>query len=182
MPTIFDTLNQHQHVTENRKRCQSATSCTTKNSDQLDHGYCKKQCLIAPTVASSASASDDSTFQAESGSANVTQSAAADNQSCCEHAGLQKKVTALQKKVKQLQQQLRLERARHGNLVSGMKSFLNPDQIKFLRLGSKSKRTLCWSNKMSSRACRYSMHCSWQKRIFTSEEPWFPGSIISYTV
>jgi len=145
VPTIFDALNLPQHLTKDRKRRLSATLFNAKNCVQLEHGYCKKQSLIAPTVAGS-SASDYSTFQTELDSANVTQSFA-DTGSCCEHAGLQEKVTVLQKKVKQLQQQLRLERTRHSSLVLGLKSFLNPDQIRFLRLRSNSKRTLHWSNK-----------------------------------
>jgi len=141
-----DSTLQTESGSANVSQSAAPPRTAKKSDEQLDHGYCRKQRLVAPTIACSASASGDSTLQTESGSANASQSAAADTQSCCELADLQERVTALQKEVKQAQQQLRLERARHSNLVSGMKSFLNPDQIRWLWLGPKSNRTLHWSN------------------------------------
>ena len=55
-------------------------------------------------------------------------------------------VAKLKQKIKQLTQQLRMQRKSHRQLLANLKHFLNPDQIRLLKLKPKSARTVRWSN------------------------------------
>jgi len=55
-------------------------------------------------------------------------------------------ITKLKQKVRHLTQQLQMQRKTHNQLVANLSRFLNPDQIRRLKLKPKSARHLRWSN------------------------------------
>jgi ATP-dependent Lon protease len=55
-------------------------------------------------------------------------------------------VAKLKKRIKQLEQKLRMVQKLYDQMTTSFKKFLNDDQIRWLKLPMKSKRTVRWSN------------------------------------
>ena len=131
-------------MTDQRKRPWKS-ECVVDNNMQRygsDHLYSKKMC----------------TGEGETEAEATTSASFSEHQSSvlqCEHSYVASGkaqadtdiILTLKKKVKQLRQQLRMQRTAYNQLTTNLQRFMTPDQIRFLRLKTKSARTVRWSNK-----------------------------------
>lgn len=149
VPTLFSVPNPPKKVTDQRRQKRPLKSeCVVDNNMQNcgdDHLYSKKMCTgeseAEATISALLSEDQSSVMQSEhSYVASGTVQAETDI------------VLTLKRKVKQLRQQLRMQRMAYNQLTSNLQRFMTPDQIRFLRLKSKSARTVRWSNK-TVRSC-----------------------------
>jgi len=143
VPTLFNIPNPPKTITCRRKRVHRSPARELDSGKTLsEHSYSKKRvCESATSSAPCSMSANDVEEEQDTVSDCVRQNVGASTV-----ASLRADVDKLKKQVKQLRQQLRCERNSHTQLVSSLKQFLTPDQIRYLKLSRKSIRTARWSN------------------------------------
>ena len=173
VPTIFDVPNAPKLVSDKRKR--RAENVQPDNTIGHDHIYVKRHhseetesdasCLVENPVdhiySKRASISRTECHQDMKDVGEVTEQSAVEEEhqsaSAVEESvefvetvdsNSKNSVTEakLKKRIKQLEQKLRMVQKSFDQMTTSLKKFLNEDQIRWLKLPMKSKRTVRWSN------------------------------------
>ena len=143
-------------------------------------GKAKKRLESATFSAPSANDDDDDEKEGDAGFDCTLEQSIHQKAGASTVASLRADVNKLKKQVKQLRQQLRCERNSSSQLVSNLKQFLTPDQIRYLKIGRKSLRTARWSNS-TIKKCAVAL-CYWKERLLAPPTSWLSSSSLPNAV